>query len=108
HLHLLGVDDHDVVAAIDVRREARLVLALEAQRHERREAAQHDAVGIDEDPLLVLRCRLGRQRYGRHGDFLKETTAFVAVEGAEYRRAGRRLSTEKGYVFQNLCPVVKW
>jgi len=39
--HLLGVDDDDVVAAIDVRGEGRLVLAAQAHGDDRGEAAQH-------------------------------------------------------------------
>jgi hypothetical protein len=53
HRHLLGVDDDDVVAHVHVRGEGRLVLAAQAHGDDRGEAAQHDALGVDEDPLLV-------------------------------------------------------
>src|SRR5215207_5816004 len=51
--HLVGVDDDDVVAAIDVRGVARLVLAAQAHRDDRGEAADDEAGGVDDDPLLV-------------------------------------------------------
>jgi hypothetical protein len=51
--HLVGVDDDDVVAAIDVGRVARLVLAAQAHGDDRGEAADDKAGGVDDDPLLV-------------------------------------------------------
>src|SRR6187401_2568226 len=44
--HLFGVDDDDVVAHIDIRREGRLVLAAQAQRYERRQTANDEAFGV--------------------------------------------------------------
>src|SRR5262249_11854621 len=52
HLHLGGVDDDDVVAAIHVRRVGRLVLAAQAVGDDAGETAENDAVGIDHEPLL--------------------------------------------------------
>src|SRR5262245_18666747 len=56
---LIGIDDDDIVAAIHMRGEARLVLASEPHGDERREPAHDEAVGIDEDPgfVDVLWCR---------------------------------------------------
>ena len=53
HLHLLGVDDDHVVAHVHVRRERRLVLAAEDLGDVRGEAAENDALGVDQHPLLV-------------------------------------------------------
>jgi hypothetical protein len=57
--HLVGVDDDDVVAAIHMRCEARLVLASKPRGDKHREPAHDEAVGIDKDPGLfdVLGCR---------------------------------------------------
>ena len=50
---LLGVDDDDVVAAVDVGRVDRLVLALEAGGDQSGQPADDEAVGVDQDPLLL-------------------------------------------------------
>src|SRR6516225_3738701 len=52
-LDLLGIDDDDVVATIHVRRVGRLVLAAQATGDDRSEPAQHQAVGVDQQPRLV-------------------------------------------------------
>src|SRR5262245_10579207 len=52
HLHLGGVDDDDVVAAVHVRRVGRLVLAAQAVGDDAGKTAENDAVGIDDIPLL--------------------------------------------------------
>jgi hypothetical protein len=58
-LHLVGVDDDDMVAAIDVRGEARLVLAAQDVGDDRTgEAADDQAVGIDQMPFLFDLGRL--------------------------------------------------
>ncbi len=41
--HLVGIDDDDVVAAVDMRREGRLVLAAQAVGDDRGEAADDEA-----------------------------------------------------------------
>ena len=69
-LHLVGVDDDDMVAAIDVRGEARLVLAAQDVGDDRREAADHQPVGIDQMPFLLdlgRLDRLGRLHQRLHG-----------------------------------------
>jgi hypothetical protein len=50
--HLVRVDDDDMVAAIDVRGEARLVLAAQDVGDDRRDAADHQVLGIDQMPFL--------------------------------------------------------
>src|SRR4051812_22517992 len=60
-LHLAGIDDDDVVAVIDVRGVGRLVLAAQPVGHDRREAAENDALGVDQDPLLRDLRRLRRR-----------------------------------------------
>ena len=57
---LLDVDDHDVVAAIDVRGEARLVLAAQDVGDDRGEAADDQPLGIDQVPFLLDLGRLDR------------------------------------------------
>ena len=59
-LHLAGVDDDDMVAAIDVRGEARLVLAAQDVGDDRRQAADDQPVGIDQMPFLLDLSRLDR------------------------------------------------
>ena len=53
---LFGVDDDDVVSAIDMRRVDGLVLALEAGGDQGREATDDEAFGINHDPLLLHRA----------------------------------------------------
>src|SRR6478735_3747555 len=48
-----GVDDDNVVAAIHMWREARLVLASEPRGDHDRKSANDEAIGIDEDPGLL-------------------------------------------------------
>jgi hypothetical protein len=57
---LVGVDHDDMVAAIDVRREARLVLAAQDVGDDRRDAPDDQAVGVDQMPFLLDLGRLGR------------------------------------------------
>src|SRR5262252_10807468 len=51
--HLPGVHHHDVVAAIDMRGELRLVLAAQAVGDDGREAAEYNAFGVDQHPVLL-------------------------------------------------------
>src|SRR5262249_4509642 len=69
--HLLGIDDDDVVAAVDMGRVSGLVLAAQAQRDDRSEPAANQALRADQDPLLVDFGRLGR--IGLHEDLIRET-----------------------------------
>ena len=57
---LVGVDDDDMVAAVDVRGEARLVLAAQDIGDDRREAANDQPFGVDEMPFLLDLGRFGR------------------------------------------------
>src|SRR5215510_1605448 len=50
--HLLGIDDDDVVAAIDMRRVGRLVFAAQPHGDDRSEAADDQTLAIDHHPLL--------------------------------------------------------
>ena len=50
--HLVSIDDDDVVAAVDVRRVDRLVLALEARGDESGEPTDDETFSVDQDPLL--------------------------------------------------------
>jgi len=62
-LHLVGVDDDDMVAAIDVRGVARLVLAPQDVGDDRCDAPDDQAIGVDQVPFLFDLGRLGR--FGR-------------------------------------------
>jgi hypothetical protein len=46
------VDDDDVVTAIDMRRIGREVFAAQPHRDQRGEPADHQTLGVDQDPLL--------------------------------------------------------
>ena len=68
--HLAGVDHHDMVAAIDVRGVARLMLAAQDVGDDRRDATDHQAFGIDQMPFFhhVSRFdRLGGLHQRLHG-----------------------------------------
>ena len=52
-LHLRGVDHDDVVAGIHVRGERRLVLAADDARDLGRQASEHHAFGIDDEPAVL-------------------------------------------------------
>ena len=49
---LVGVDDDDVVAAVDMGGVRRLVLAAQTQRHNRGETTHDEPGGVDHNPLL--------------------------------------------------------
>ena len=72
-----GVDDDDVVAAIDVRRVGRLMLAAQPHGDKRGETADDETVGIDHHPLLVDFGGLCRIRFHVrfHLGGVAETTA---------------------------------
>src|SRR5208282_5683160 len=54
-----GVDHHHVVAAVNVRREFRFVLADQHARHARGQPSQDLSVGIHHEPVIALAQRLG-------------------------------------------------
>ena len=58
--NLLRIDDNDIVAAVSVRREIRLVLAAKALCDLRGYAAQSLAFSINEQPLFVSILLIGR------------------------------------------------
>ena len=60
--HLVDVGHDDIVTAIDVGGVVGAVLAAQAVGDEGREAAHHDAFGVDVDPLLLDIGRLQRSR----------------------------------------------
>jgi len=62
---LLGVDDHDEVASIDMRRENRLLFPAQKSRRLDRYVAQHLILGIDQPPLAVDFIGFGGKRLHR-------------------------------------------
>ena len=82
-MDLLGVDDHDEVTRVDVRRVLGLALATQHVRDLRRQAPERLAVGVDDQPIALA---IGRLRYvglyrGGHG-----------VKKATRTRAAKRTS----------------
>jgi hypothetical protein len=59
---LLRVDDHHVVAHVEVRGELGLVLAPEDRRHLGGQTAQHPVTGVDQEPLALDFLFLRHQR----------------------------------------------
>jgi hypothetical protein len=51
--HLLRIDDDDVIAAVDVRGEAGLVLAAQPHRDDAGKPAKNDPFGIDQKPIML-------------------------------------------------------
>ena len=68
---LLRIDHDDVVAVVDVGREAGFVLAAQAHRDDGREPPDDEALGVDEQPLLLDVGRLGRMGFAEHGGSVK-------------------------------------
>src|SRR5690606_28698475 len=58
--HLVGVDDDNMVTAVNVRGVAWLVLAAQNVGDDRSHAADHQTFGIDQMPILVDLGRLNR------------------------------------------------
>jgi hypothetical protein len=58
-----GIDDDDVVAAIDMGRVGREVLAAQPHGDQRSEATDDQTLGVDHDPLLRHLGRLCRKRF---------------------------------------------
>jgi hypothetical protein len=59
---LVSVDDDDEVAAVDVRRERRLVLAAQQVRRLHSQPAEHDVGRVDDVPLTLDVSGLGAVR----------------------------------------------
>ncbi len=59
-LHLLGIDDDHVIAAIDVRGEAGLVLAAQDIGDDRGDTTDDETVGVDNVPVLFDLGRFDR------------------------------------------------
>jgi hypothetical protein len=56
-----GIDDDDVVAVVDMRGVARLVLAAQPHRGNRGKTPDHQAGGVDRHPFLLDVGRLCRK-----------------------------------------------
>src|SRR5476651_1974414 len=82
--YLLGVDDDDVVAAIDMRGEHNLMLAAQARSDDRGEPAEHEPVGVDQYPLLLHVGSLdagSAVAKGFHGSFFRERALMGGAPG---------------------------
>ena len=64
-MDLLGVDHHDVISHVEMRREGRLVLPPQDVSHLTGQSAQHLALGVDQEPFPLYRVFLCH--HGRHG-----------------------------------------
>src|SRR5204862_4211951 len=74
---LLGVNHHDEITRIQVRRVNRLVLSAQNIGHLNREPPEHGTVGIDEVPLSLIDIDLRQIRFhpkalSRSGETTKE------------------------------------
>ncbi len=65
HRDLLGIDDDDEVAGVDVRRVRRLALAAQSVGDLGREPSERLPVGVDDQPVSLTVCRFGYVRF--HG-----------------------------------------
>ena len=70
-----GVDNHDVVAGIDVRRVFRLMLAAQTARDLNCQAAENLALGIYDVPVVADFARL--RRIGFHAARDRKKTAIL-------------------------------
>ncbi len=59
-LHLVGIDDDDVVAHVHMRGEGRQMLAAQTHGDDRGQATHDQIRRVDQDPLLVDLARFGR------------------------------------------------
>ena len=60
--HLIRIDDDDIVAAINMGRECRKMLAAKTERNDRSKTANNKALRINQHPFLLDLGRLGRKR----------------------------------------------
>ena len=65
HLNFVSIDNDYVVATIHVRSERRLVFATQTCCNNRCKTAQNNALGVDDDPLLVDVCWRCRECFHR-------------------------------------------
>src|SRR5579883_3461438 len=63
---LIGIDNDDIVAAVDVRSEDRQVLAAQPPGNDRGEAPDDQTLGVDEHPFFLDFGGLGRK--SGHGE----------------------------------------
>src|ERR1700678_3314575 len=95
--HLVRVDDDHVVAIIDVRGEARLVLAAQPRGDDRSQAPDDEPLGVDEKPLLLDLGGLGRMGFAEHA--WESALPWLAASS----RARREMSTPKRWNHQENC-----
>src|SRR4029453_4562923 len=102
--HLVGVDDDNIVAAIDVRGEARLMLAAQDVGDDRRDAADHQILGINQMPLLFHLGRfdrLGGLHQRLHGldlfSKMREAPPKAAPSGGLMRTRSKKVKQKRGF-----------
>src|SRR5579859_1279221 len=86
--HIAGIDDHDMIAEVLMRRIIRLVLTLQAVGDLRCEATQSLARGVDDEPVDSSFVGLGK--YGIHG---QSRLFWDLAKGAKVYRTARRLTS---------------
>src|SRR4029077_19626583 len=79
-----GIDYHDVVTAIHMRRVGRFVLAAEPLRDQHGEAADHEAFCVDQEPGLLDVFRAGGK--GLHGSSYGQGSALLTACFASVKR----------------------
>ena len=63
---LVRIDHDHVVAVVDVRGKARLMLAAQPHGDDRSQAPDNEPLGVDEKPLLLDLGALGRMGFAEH------------------------------------------
>ena len=100
HANLVGVDDNNVIAGIDMWRIFRLVLAAEASCDLGGQAPQGLARGINQVPVAPYFLRLGRKRLHDHLFQLgriKEIVPAAPAKGAKFYSEACRNANQCGH-----------
>ena len=101
--HMRGVDDDDVVAAIDMGRVGRKMLAAQPHRDEGGEPADHQTFGVDQHPLLRHLGGLCRITFSCEEIREQEISARARRTARVSREAAGRASMPNG---ANYLPVI--
>ena len=106
-LHLVGVDDDDIVAVVDVRGVVRAMLAAQTVGDEGRKTANDDAFGVDQDPLVFHIGRLQRNRgFGVHGNGCPVIKSGRAIRGATAQCQSTRRALEPEKSRLSRCGII--
>jgi hypothetical protein len=82
-LHFIGIDDDDMVTGIDMRRETNGVLSAQNFRDMGSQAAQDDAISINQQPFMVNFLGLSRIRAHNFFTYIGKRAQNVLQETAQ-------------------------